>query len=85
MTVSGCDHGNWRHAPTDKERDLLLFIRGYRRRHGYPPTMREMAIAIGWASTTSVVVHLNKLQELGYITRQRHQARSIRILKIPGA
>jgi len=47
--------------------------------------MREMAIAIGWASTTSVVVHLNKLQELGYITRQRHQARSIRILKIPGA
>lgn len=85
MPRSGRHHRNWRSEASEKEVDLLRFIERYRAQHGYPPTLHEMANAGGWASITSVVVHLNKLQELGYITRQRHRARSIRVLKIPGA
>ena len=85
MSAAGHHHRNWRAEPSEKELDLLRFIERYRAEHGYPPTLHEMAKASGWASVTSVVVHLNKLQELGYITRQPHRARSVRVLKIPGA
>jgi len=81
MRRSGRHHANWRGEPSEKERDLLRFIDSYRAQHGYPPTLLEMAAACAWASITSVVVHLNKLEELGYVRRKRHQARSVSVLR----
>ena len=81
MSISGRDHRNWRGEPSEKELDLLQFIRNYRAEHGYPPAFQEMADAGGWASNTSVIRHLNKLEELGYVRRERHQARSVSILR----
>ena len=81
MSKSGRHHRNWHGEPSEKEHELLQFIRSYRAERGYPPSVQEMADAGGWASITSVIRHLDKLEELGYVRRQRHQARSVSILR----
>jgi len=81
MSKSGRDHRNWRGEPSEKELGLLRFIERYRAERGYPPSVQEMADAGGWASITSVIRHLNKLEELGYVRRKRHQARSVSVLR----
>src|SRR5262249_42739582 len=47
---------------------ILRFVRGFTRREGYPPTLREIGQAIGLAPS-SVHYHLAILQDAGYLTR----------------
>ncbi len=46
---------------------------------GLPPTVREICSATGIKSTSSVHAILETLEEYGYITRDRHNSRAIRI------
>jgi repressor LexA len=48
---------------------VLEFIRSYLGEHGYPPTVREIAIAVGVTSTSTVAHHLNRLEIDGAIHR----------------
>jgi repressor LexA len=38
--------------------------------HGYPPTIREIATAVGLVSSSSVAHHLTMLERLGLIKRE---------------
>jgi repressor LexA len=56
----------------------MAFIRNWSERHGYPPSVREIATGVGLASPSSVTYHLTTLQELGLL--RRGAARSPRAL-----
>lgn len=54
-----------------RERDLLDFLRDYLRKHGYAPTLREMARALGVSSVATVHKHLKALEKKGFLKRHR--------------
>jgi len=66
---------------SDKQKKILDFINNYIKESGYPPTVREIASAIGLSSSATVHAHLSKLEKLGYIRRGKGSSRSIEILK----
>ena len=52
---------------TAKRRAILEFIESELRRRGYPPSVREIADAVGLASPSTVHAHLATLQRQGYL------------------
>lgn len=64
---------------TDRQREVLAFIAanmGY-----FGPTVREIAAALGVASTTAVVGHLEALERKGYIKRHAGKTRGIEVVR----
>src|SRR5690625_4971917 len=47
---------------------------------GYPPSVREIAKAVGLASSSTVHGHLSRLESKGYIRRDPTKPRAIEIL-----
>lgn len=66
-----------------RQTDLLVFIRTFTARNGYPPTIEEMRAGLGWSSKSMVAYHLADLEESGQITRTPKMARTIRVVKVP--
>ena len=64
---------------TERQRNILQFLKRYVSRMGYPPTLREIAhnFRIKW--TQGIEKHLRALQKKGYIKRSSG-ARSIEIM-----
>ena len=60
--------------------DVLNWIRLYWDRHGYAPSIREIALGVGLTSTSAAQHHVNRLDRDGLIARTEGIARSIRIL-----
>ena len=58
---------------------VFEYVRDYIDQHGYPPSMRNIADACQ-LSTTAVRYNLDKLEAWGWLTREPHLARSLRIL-----
>ncbi len=65
---------------TEKQRQILEFIRQEILAKGYPPSVREMCQAVGLRSTSSVHSHLETLEENGYIRRDPAKPRTIEIV-----
>ena len=61
---------------------ILEFIRDRSAEQGYPPTVREIAEAVGLASTSAVHHHLLKLEREGRLQKDATRSRA---LTIPGA
>ncbi|GIF19212.1 repressor LexA [Actinoplanes tereljensis] len=62
-----------------RQQQILTMIREWIGRKGYPPTMREIAAAVGLASPSSVAHQLDRLEELGYIRRDARGSRAVDI------
>jgi repressor LexA len=62
---------------TDREREILAFIRDASRIHGFPPSIRELGLAFGIQSTNGVRYYLRRLEEKGYIKRNPRISRGI--------
>ena len=58
---------------------ILDFIAAMLRARGYPPSVREIARAVGLASTSAVHHHLQILEREGYLERGASQSRAIRL------
>ena len=58
---------------------ILDFIAATLRARGYPPSVREIAQAVGLASTSAVHHHLQILEREGYLERGDAQSRAIRL------
>src|SRR4029079_18343187 len=58
---------------------ILDFIAATLRARGYPPSVRESAVAVGLASTSAVHHHLQILEREGYLERGAAQSRAIRL------
>ncbi|MDO4800338.1 MAG: repressor LexA, partial [Bacillota bacterium] len=65
---------------TRVQQKVLNFIQQEVRSKGYPPSVREICNGVGLRSTSTVFVHLNNLQELGYIRRDPSKPRAIELL-----
>ena len=50
-------------------------------KHGYGPSVRDIARMTGITSTSHVAYHLSRLEAEGRITRERYVARSIRLVE----
>ena len=51
---------------------------------GYPPSVREIAKAVGLASSSTVHGHLSRMEKKGFIKRDPTKPRAIEILDITG-
>ena len=67
-----------RHDATRKQR-ILDHIAATLRARGYPPSVREIALAVGLASTSAVHHHLEALERDGYLERGAARSRAIRL------
>lgn len=68
---------------SEKQKQILAFIREYTTSQGYPPSVREIAAAVGLRSPSSVHAHLKRLRELGYLDRDGHKTRAITLTDAP--
>lgn len=48
---------------TPRQRQLLLLIRDFTRKNGYPPSRRELLLELGAASTNTVTCLLKSLEK----------------------
>ena len=65
---------------TDKQREILEYIKETILGKGYPPAVREICEAVHLKSTSSVHSHLETLEKNGYIRRDPTKPRTIEIL-----
>src|SRR4029077_2530576 len=73
---------------TDRQQQVLHYIRQSITERGYPPTLREIGAHMGIRSTNGVNDHLRALERKGYLTREDMKSRALRPTSfdaIPGA
>ena len=65
---------------SDKQREILEYIKKEILERGYPPAVREICEAVDLKSTSSVHSHLETLEKNGYIRRDPTKPRAIEII-----
>ena len=64
----------------DNQQRILDFIKAEIQSKGYPPSVREIANAVGLKSTSTVHAHLNNLEKRGLIRRDSTKPRALEVL-----
>ena len=70
---------------SERQREIITFIREFSYEKGYPPTIREIGQRAGISSTSVVNYNLNKLEKDGYLTRDLKVSRGVRLVEGPGS
>ena len=83
VVVETPDRPDPSHVLTWRQRKILQVIRESVLSRGYPPSMREIADAVGLTSTSSVLYQLSTLQRTGYLRRDVGRARTMEV-RLPG-
>jgi repressor LexA len=65
---------------TERQRDLLIFIREYEAKNGFSPSFTEMASGIGIIAKSGVARLVDGLEERGVIRRLKDKNRSVSIV-----
>jgi len=60
---------------------IMKFLEEFQAQNGYSPSIRDIGESIGVQSTSLVDYYLNQLEQMGYISREKHISRSICIQK----
>lgn len=71
------------HVLTWRQRKILQVIRDGVRRRGYPPSMVEIAEAVGLKSMASVSYQVARLERKGYLHRDGRRPRTMEV-RLPG-
>ncbi len=66
---------------TKRQLQIYDYIRAYQAEKGYPPSVREMAAAVGLSSPSTVHAHLASLEEHGYIKRDKTKPRALEVFE----
>lgn len=66
---------------TERQRDILTFIREFKRKKGVAPTHREICDAFGYSSYGTVYKHLSLLEKKGLIRRDANQKRGVELVE----
>ncbi len=64
-----------------RERELLSYIMQFQEQHGYSPTLREMADAMGRNSVSTIHALIRSMVDKGYIQKVEGNNRTLKILK----
>jgi repressor LexA len=62
-----------------RKQKIIEYIADRLRESGYPPSVREIAAAVGLASTSAVHHHLSALEKDGLLERDATQSRALRL------
>ncbi|MRG85310.1 transcriptional repressor LexA [Salinibacillus xinjiangensis] len=65
-----------------RQEAILEYIKNEVSVKGYPPSVREIAKAVGLASSSTVHGHLSRLEEKGFIRRDPTKPRAIEVLNL---
>ena len=66
---------------TERQRDILQFIREFQRERGVAPTHREICDRFGFSSYGTVYKHLSLLEKKGLIRRDWNQKRGVELIE----
>lgn len=66
---------------TERQRDILEFIRGFQKSRGVAPTHREICDHFGFSSYGTVYKHLSLLEKKGLIRRDWNQKRGVEVVE----
>lgn len=67
---------------SDKQIQILQYIKDELTLRGYPPSIREICKAVGLSSTSTVHAHLNTLEEKGYIKKGTNKRRALELIDV---
>lgn len=67
---------------SDKQVQILKYIKDELTLRGYPPSIREICKAVGLSSTSSVHAHLNTLEDKGYLKKGTNKRRALEIIDV---
>lgn len=65
---------------TERQRDILNFIREFQKNRGVAPTHREICDQFGFSSYGTVYKHLSLLEKKGLIRRDSNQKRGVEVV-----
>ncbi|HPH96677.1 MAG TPA: transcriptional repressor LexA [Anaerolineaceae bacterium] len=65
----------------ERHKRILSYLESYQKEFGYPPSIREICDSTNISSTSVVNYYLEQLEEMGYIVRENHISRGIRVIK----
>ena len=68
-----------------RQQQLYDYIRAYQQEKGYPPSVREMAAAVGLSSPSTVHAHLSALEARGLIKRDATKPRALELFNEDGS
>ncbi len=63
-----------------KQQELLQFVDGFIKGHGYGPSYRELMRALGYKSVSTVAAHVDQLILKGYLEKKDNSARSLAVV-----
>lgn len=66
--------------PSKKQRELLSFIDGFIKGHGYGPSYREVMRALNYKSVSTVATHITGLINKGFLIKKDNSARSLAVV-----
>ena len=66
-------------ALTRRQKELMDFLAGFIRRHGYSPSYEEIASGLGLASLATVHKHIQALETKQYLKRNYNHSRSLEV------
>ncbi|MEX2446493.1 MAG: transcriptional repressor LexA [Dehalococcoidia bacterium] len=69
---------------SDKQRQILDFLDRFISEHDYPPSIRDIQTGCNISSTSVVDYNLKRLEEKGFIRRDREVSRAIELLNGQG-
>ena len=70
---------------SERQQRILEFVNKYIRENSYPPSIREIGAAAGISSTSVVSYNLRRLEEQGYISRDREVSRGLKLTSMARA
>lgn len=65
---------------TNRQKEILQFIKKHQQLFGYPPTYREIGKGVGLSSTASVWEQIKRLEDKGYLKVRDSKPRSIEVI-----
>lgn len=65
---------------TERQAEVLNFIKEFIVSNGYPPTVREIGSALGLSSPATTHSHLNNLEAKGFIRKSNSKNRALELL-----
>jgi repressor LexA len=66
---------------SERQKKILEVLDAFQKKYGYPPSIREICDQTRISSTSVVNYYLDQLEEKGYIERDGHKSRGIRLVK----
>lgn len=64
---------------TPRQHAILAYVREHLTAHGYPPTVRQIADAVGLSSSSTVAYQLGRLEDKGALYRHARLIRGLRV------